>query len=110
MAHLESCKKCKSVFLDTLRSEFGEVIEQWDSGWPSKIGDILKLPQLKKKPVGSLLKIHKTLQEHRGHTDFVHQLKLPRCDYYIKSLNCILEFDESQHFSAPRSITLSHYP
>jgi len=110
MAHKESCKKCKAAFLKALTKEFGEVTEQWKSGWPCRIDEILSIPQITKATARSLEKIYKALQDHRGHHDFVGQQKLSGCDYYIKSLNCIVEFDESQHFTAPRAIALSEYP
>ena len=110
MVHKESCKKCKVAFLKALTKEFGEVTEQWKSGWPCRIDEILSIPQITKATARSLEKIYKALQDHRGHHDFVGQQKLSGCDYYIKSLNCIVEFDESQHFTAPRAIALSEYP
>ena len=105
MAHKESCKKCKIAFLKALTKEFGEVTEQWKSGWPCRIDEVLSIPQITKATARSLEKIYKALQDHRGHHDFAGQQKLPRCDYYIKSLNCIVEFDESQHFTSPRALT-----
>jgi len=35
---------------------------------------------------------------------------LPGCDYYIPEQSLIIEFDERQHFSIPRKITLEMYP
>ena len=110
MVHKESCKKCKTAFLKALTKEFGEVTEQWKSDWPCRIDEILSIPQVTKATARSLEKIYKALQDHRGHHHFVGLQKLPRCDYYIKSLNCIVEFDESQHFASPRALTLSLYP
>ena len=51
-----------------------------------------------------------SLLKHRGHNGFVKAKKLPRCDYYVKDLNCLIEFDESRHFTVPRSLTLSICP
>jgi len=110
MAHNEHCKKCKSVFINALRKEFGEVTEQWKSGWPCRIDDILGLSEINNADAAMLRKIYNSLQNHRGHHDFVRKKILPACDYYIKSLNCLLEFDESQHFTALRGLTLSLYP
>lgn len=110
MSHNEHCQECKRVFLTTLEKQFGEVSQQWSSNWPCRIDDILDSPQLPHKTKQSLYKIYKALQDYRGHKDFVGVPKLPESDYYIKSLNCIVEFDESQHFTAPRALTLSLYP
>ena len=35
---------------------------------------------------------------------------LQRCDIFLPELNCIVEIDESQHFTAARAISLSSYP
>jgi len=35
---------------------------------------------------------------------------LPRIDFFIPEHNLIIEFDESQHFTKPREISLSYYP
>jgi hypothetical protein len=110
MAHLESCPKCKAAFIKALKKEFGEVIEQWHSGWPCKIEDVIAQPKLNGSIAKSLKEIFGTLQNTRGHKMFVRTSKLPPSDYYIKSLNCLVEFDESQHFTAPRGHTLALYP
>jgi hypothetical protein len=109
MSHNENCQECKEVFLTALEKQFGKVSQEWSSGWPCRIDEILDLP-LPHKTKQSLHKIYKALQDYRGYKDFVGVRKLPRSDYYIKSLNCIVEFDESQHFTAPRALTLSLYP
>ena len=67
MAHKESCKKCKAAFLKALTKEFGEVTEQWKSGWPCRIDEILSIPQITKATARSLEKIYKALQDHRGY-------------------------------------------
>ncbi len=46
-----------------------------------------------------LMDIYSTLQNYRGNTEFVRAKKLPNVDFYIKSYNFILEFEESQHFT-----------
>jgi len=110
MSHTESCKACKKTFLKALRSEFGEVIEQWSPGWPCRIEDILDFSEIKSNAAGLMNRIYSALQNHRGYNSFVGRKTLPNCDYYIKSLNCLFEIDESQHFTAPRKLTLSLYP
>jgi len=110
MAHHESCKGCKKVFLRTLEKEFGEVIDQWRSGWPCRIKDVLSLEVMDKKTARTIEKIFKNLQKHRGNKEFVRAKTLRPCDYYIKSMNCLIEIDESQHFTALREIALSLYP
>lgn len=110
MTHNESCRGCKRVFIKTLEREFGEVIDQWSSGWPCRIDHVLSLREINNTTVQSIEKIFRALQKYRGHENFVRAKKLPQCDYYIKSLNCLIEIDESQHFTTPRGIALSLYP
>jgi hypothetical protein len=110
LRHTENCKKCKLTILNALKKEFGEVIDQWQSDWSCRIEDVVSLPEIKKTAAHALEKIYSTLQINRGHRSFVRRRKLQPCDYYIKSLNCIVEFDESQHFTAPRGLSLSFYP
>lgn len=50
------------------------------------------------------------LQNYRGFKRFVRTKTLPRCDFFILNPGFILEFDESQHFTIPRKITLELYP
>ena len=54
MVHKESCKKCKAAFLKALKKEFGEVTEQWKSGWPCRIDEIHSIPQITKATARSL--------------------------------------------------------
>ena len=110
MAHQESCKGCKKVFLKTLEKKFGEVVDQWSSSWPCRIDDVLNLSEMNKTTALSIKRIYGALQRYRGHDNFVGVHKLPKCDYYVNSLNCLVEIDESQHFTAPRGLSLSLYP
>lgn len=110
MTHRESCPKCKAAFIKALKKEFGNIIEQWHSGWPCKIEDVIAQPKINGSIAKSLEEIFRTLQKHRGHKIFIRTSKLPPSDYFIKSRNCLVEFDESQHFTAPRGYTLTLYP
>jgi hypothetical protein len=57
-----------------------------------------------------LQQIRTALGDLRGHRDFIKSAQIPPCDYYVTDPPFILEFDESQHFSHSRLITLSFYP
>jgi len=57
-----------------------------------------------------LEQIRTALGDFRGHRDFIKSAQVPPCDYFISDPPCIVEFDESQHFSQPRLITLAAYP
>jgi hypothetical protein len=54
--------------------------------------------------------IFSKLQKYRGFKDFIKARLLPRCDYFVPDPGIIVEFDESQHFTIPRKITLQNYP
>ena len=110
MAHNEHCRKCKDAFLTALIKVFGDVTEQWKSGWPCRIDDVLYISEITKAKARSIRGIYNRLQKYRGNYDFVRVQKLPACDYYIKPLNCLIEIDESQHFTSPRALALSLYP
>jgi len=58
----------------------------------------------------SLRRIYKSLQEIRGHYDFVRAKSLSAADFFLVNQRSILEFDESQHFTAPRKLSLQLYP
>ena len=110
LSHNEHCQDCKIAFLNALRELFGEVISEWSPRWPCKLKDVLALPNIGLNKTRTLKKIYTALKNHRGYKGFDHSYKLPPCDHYLPSLNCLIEFDESQHFTAPRALTLSQYP
>jgi hypothetical protein len=58
----------------------------------------------------TLVRIRSALAELRGHWDFIKSARVPPCDYYLPGCRRIVEFDESQHFSEPRLVSLSLYP
>lgn len=103
--HSERCKKCKQVFKKCLDQIFGIVEENYKF----KIGTIPS--DFKNSDLYMVLtEIYDSLKHHRGHEEFVRTSTLPRCDLYIPSERVIIEFDESQHFSIPRKISLTNYP
>jgi hypothetical protein len=57
-----------------------------------------------------LEQIRNALGDWRGHRDFIKSALVPPCDYFISDSPFIVEFDESQHFSQARLITLANYP
>jgi len=58
----------------------------------------------------TLQQIREALADLRGHRDFIKSAQMPPCDYFIAAPPFIVEFDESQHFSRPRSVALANYP
>jgi len=59
---------------------------------------------------GKLKEIYEALQNHRGFREFVKATTLPNCDFFVPNPGFIVEFDESQHFTLPRRISLELYP
>jgi len=106
MRHDERCKKCKDTIYDFLKTIYGEVARNYTG---------LNIRTLPKDYHNSsyykaLENIFHKLQNLRGHKDFVGAKRLSPCDFYIPNGNFILEFDESQHFTSPRKLSLGHYP
>ena len=89
------------MFFDIVQADLGiNVVRKCKFGW--LINQVL--------PSDSLLwKIFMALQ---GNSENMKSKKPRRLspDGYLPDFNCILEFDELQHFTAFRSITLKHYP
>ncbi len=105
LKHNESCKKCKKTILKLLEHIYGNVSENPTPGLGT-------LPEhFKDSPHYISLKIiFEALQNYRGHRDFVKTKTLRGCDYFVPIPGFILEFDERQHFSIPRKVSLECYP
>ncbi|OFV68580.1 MAG: hypothetical protein SCAL_000256 [Candidatus Syntrophoarchaeum caldarius] len=101
----ERCPKCKETIRKLLEKIYGRVEENYKF----RVGT---LPEdFKNTPYYSeLKKIYEKLQNHRGYKDFVKAKTLPNCDFFVPNPGFIVEFDESQHFTLPRKITLGEYP
>lgn len=54
--------------------------------------------------------LYKRLTEYRGDTAFAKKNVTLRCDFVIESKKLIIEYDERQHFSEARRISLEAYP
>ncbi len=105
MTHNERCKNCKLRIYELLKAAYGDVDDQYNLNLPSKLegygGQSI---------YDDLAKIYKSLQDYRGFTQFVKAKTLPNVDYFVRSAKIIVEFDESQHFTKPRAISLAQYP
>jgi hypothetical protein len=74
-------------------------------GWPTRPEDY------RGTVLGPALeRISDGLRQVRGYADFIKTDRVPPCDFYVPDPGFILEFDESQHFTRPRLVTLSLYP
>ena len=100
----ERCPKCKETIRKLLEKIYGRVEENYKF----RVGT---LPEdFKNTPYYSeLKKIYEKLQ-NRGYRDFVKAKMLPNCDFFVPNPGFIVEFDESQHFTLQRKITLGLYP
>ena len=102
--HNERCKGCKKAVEELLSSIFGEVKVNYNLNLPSSANSY------KDSTIySSLIKIHSALVNYRGNDDFVKVKKLPNVDFFVPNPSLIVEFDESQHFTKPRYITLDNY-
>ena len=103
--HDERCSECKKTIERMLRKIYREVKANFRFDAGTKPEDYEESPFYPE-----LRKIFLELQNHRGHRDFVRSQTLPRCDFFVPNPRFIVEFDESQHFTACRKIALSNYP
>jgi len=103
--HDERCPKCKDVVKAILERIYGKVEQNYKFQVGTLPEDFEGTPHYSKLP-----EIFRILREHRGFNDFVKTKTLPNCDFFMPDSRCILEFDESQHFTLPRKVALEHYP
>lgn len=103
--HNERCKDCKEHVFDLLTNIFGEVKENHNLNLPNKPGSFKKSPYY-----SNLKEIYIALQDYRSHKHFIRSKKLPNIDFFIVDYQLNVEFDESQHFTAPRRLALERYP
>ena len=88
-----------------LKAIYGSCRQNYSFGWSASPRDYAKTP------IGTTLeRIQSSLENFRGHRDFIKSPLVPPCDYYVSAPPFILEFDENQHFSHARLIALSLYP
>jgi hypothetical protein len=103
--HNERCKECKNTVLILLQKLYGKV----EGNYSFNLG-VLPEDYQGAGYYDSLQSIYLSLKNYRGYQIFVRANKLPRVDYFIPQPSFILEFDESQHFTTCRKITLQRYP
>lgn len=101
----ERCRECKNNIARLLEEIYGQVIQQYDLGLPARLEGYKSTACF-----DTLALIYASLQNHRCHRSFVRTNRLPKVDYFLPGQHMVVEFDESQHFTRPRHISLSSYP
>jgi len=105
ISHNERCKECKKTIKVMLEKIYGKVEQNYRyevRTRPKDFKNTLYYNELKD--------IYGKLKRYRGYEEFVRAEILPNCDFFIPEQNFIVEFDESQHFTEMRKITLENYP
>jgi hypothetical protein len=103
--HSAHCRACKEHVREILTANYGECQVNHGFPWPA-------YPEAyRNTAIGDLLeRIRAALGDFRDRRDFIKSPQVPPCDYYISDPPFILEFDESQHFTGARQVTLANYP
>ena len=103
--HNERCPQCKATVKAMLERVYGEVHTAYSLTFGASLEEYVHSPLY---PV--LKEIYSSLQALRGNREFVRAHSLPPVDYYVPNPGFVVEFDESQHFTACRKLALSLYP
>ncbi|MEA3281192.1 MAG: hypothetical protein U9Q68_01320 [Euryarchaeota archaeon] len=103
--HNERCLDCKNVFEIMLKKIYGDVKPNYKFNIGTNPENFRDTPYYE-----DLKRIFTNLQNYRGYKDFVYTDTLPNCDYFVPNPGFVVEFDESQHFTIPRKISLLSYP
>ena len=98
-----TAKTQRAALITAVRRNFPDAkVECSDLSW-------LRVPETGRID-GPLGRIFAVLTNHRGHTGFATAGRRLVCDIVIPSQQLIIEYDERQHFTAPRAVALRLYP
>ena len=105
--HSERCPECKIRVRELLERLYGTCLPNHRFRWQTSL-EAYRGTQIEP----TLRKVVAALKAHRGFGvgDFVKADFLAACDFWVPDPGVIVEFDESQHFTAPRKLALSAYP
>ena len=102
--HNERCPRCKGTIQRLLEKCYGTVIPNYRISLGTTPENYIGHPLYP-----ALSTIFESLQKSRNYEDFVKADYID-ADYYIPDPGFIVEFDESQHFTQQRKISLKNYP
>ncbi len=105
--HYEHCPDCKVRVRELLERIYGECVADYKFVWPTHLSSYAGTPIY-----STLRELAAILKKYRGFAmdDFVRSETLAACDFWVPDPGFILEFDERQHFTMPRKLTLHAYP
>ena len=105
--HSERCRECKIRVRELLDCVYGACVLNHRFHWPT---DLTAYSETSIYP--ALRNVASALETFRGFavSDFAKSKVLAPCDFWIPHPGFVVEFDESQHFTHPRKLSLSAYP
>ena len=105
--HTERCRECKIRVRELLERVYGACLPNHGFHWPT---DLAAYSGTSIYP--ALRNVASALETFRGFavSGFVKSKVLASCDFWIPNPRFVVEFDESQHFTHPRKLSLSAYP
>lgn len=105
LSHDERCQACKVAIRTLLEKLYGQVLQ-------NPVLDVPTTPNaIRHTRFGeALTTIFQALRGYRGFQNFVRAATLPRSDWLVRRPGFVVEFDESQHFTKCRAISLEWYP
>lgn len=103
--HNEHCSECKVRIGRLLEGLYGRVLTNQRFEVATSPDDFRGMEYGE-----AIAAIHGALAMSRGHAEFVRSPTLPPVDYYVQTPGFVVEFDESQHFTAQRRLALQLYP
>lgn len=103
----ERCPECKIRVHEILERIYGECVREHKFQWSTRISSYSETSIFH-----ALQKVATALEGYRGFgfENFVRAKTLPPCDFWVPDPGFIVEFDESQHFTKLRKLSLSKYP
>ena len=105
--HSERCPECKIRVRELLERIYGTCLQNHKFSWSTHLSSYAGTAIFP-----ALRKVATALEAYRGFSfeDFVRAKAVAPCDFWVPNPGFIVEFDESQHFTSPRKLTLSAYP